>query len=162
MLEPIHTSWTQSSTSYHFIGNSIWHYSNPFPILLIAKRLSARLLIVQCSHFMFVCIYICIYIRHTLIAWVQFLLSRPQTTSHVVLVRPGGDWRVKKIMREPKWSRSHMVLVRPGGDRRVQNIVREPKLSRSSPSVIVLKSQNENKGTLHQKRARQRKKSLTD
>ena len=33
------------------------------------------------------------YIRHTLIAWAQFLWSRPQTTSHVVLVRPGGDRR---------------------------------------------------------------------
>ena len=47
-----------------------------------------------------------IYIRHTLNAWVQFLLSCPQTTSHVVLVRPGTNWRVKKIMREPKWIRS--------------------------------------------------------
>ena len=33
------------------------------------------------------------YIRHTLIAWARFLWSRPQTTSHVVLVRPGGDQR---------------------------------------------------------------------
>ena len=33
------------------------------------------------------------YIRHTLIAWARFLWSRPQTTSHVVLVRPGGDRR---------------------------------------------------------------------
>ena len=78
-----------------------------------------------------------IYICHTLIAWVRFLWSRPQTTSHVVLVRRGGDRRVKKIVREPKWSRS-------------------------SPSVIVLESENGNKGTLHQKRVRQRRKSLTD
>ena len=33
------------------------------------------------------------YIRHTLIASARFLWSRPQTTSHVVLVRPGGDRR---------------------------------------------------------------------
>ena len=37
--------------------------------------------------------YVCMYIRHTLIAWALFLWSRPQTTSHVVLVRPGGDRR---------------------------------------------------------------------
>ena len=37
-----------------------------------------------------------IYIRHTLIAWAQFLWSRPQTTSHVVLVQPGSD---RKIVR---------------------------------------------------------------
>ena len=36
------------------------------------------------------------YIRHTLIAWARFPWSRPQTTSHVVLVRPGGD---RKIVR---------------------------------------------------------------
>ena len=42
---------------------------------------------------MYVCMYVCMYIRHTLIAWAQFLWSRPQTTSHVVLVRPGGDRR---------------------------------------------------------------------
>ena len=33
------------------------------------------------------------YIRHALIVWAWFLWSRPQTTSHVVLVRPGGDRR---------------------------------------------------------------------
>ena len=32
--------------------------------------------------------YVCIYICHTLIAWAQFLWSRPQTASHVVLARP--------------------------------------------------------------------------
>ena len=51
---------------------------------LIAERLNARLLIVQCGQFAFVCMYI--YIRHTLIAWERFLWSRPHTTSHVVLV----------------------------------------------------------------------------
>ena len=55
-----------------------------------------------------------------------------------------------------------MVLVGAGGDRRVKKIVREPKWSRSSQSVIVLESEDGNKGTLHQKRVRQRRKSLTD
>ena len=99
-------------------------HSNPLhtTYLLIAKRLSTRLLIVQCSQFaLYVCMYI--YIRHTLIAWERFLWSRPQTTSHVVMVWPGGNWRVKKIMWELKWSRS-------------------------SPSVIVLESENGNKGTM--------------
>ena len=36
------------------------------------------------------------------------------------------------------------------------------KWSRSSPSVIALESEKGNKGTLHQERVRQRKKSLTD
>ena len=57
--------------------------------LTIAERLGARLLIVQHSQFAF----LCMYIRHTLIALAWFLWSRPQTTSHVVLVRPGGDRR---------------------------------------------------------------------
>ena len=47
----------------------------------------------QRSQFAFVCMYVCMYIRHTLIAWVRFLWSRPQTTNHVVLVQPGGDRR---------------------------------------------------------------------
>ena len=97
----------------------------------------------------------------TLIAWARFLWSRPQTTSHVVLVRPGGNRKIVRV-REPKWSRGHMVLVRAGGDRRVKKVVREPKWSRSSPSVIVLESEDGNKGTQHQKRVRQRRKSLTD
>ena len=41
------------------------------------------------------------YIHHTLIAWAQFLWSRPQTTSHMVLVRPGGDQKIVHV-REPK------------------------------------------------------------
>ena len=64
----------------------------------------------QCSQFMFVCIYI--------IAWVQFLWSRPQTTSHMILGRPEGDRHVKKIVRESKWSRSSpsvTVLESEGG-----------------------------------------------
>ena len=111
--------------------------------------------------YIYIYIYICMYIRHTLITWAQFLWSRPQTTSHVVLVRPGGDRKIVRV-REPKRSRGHLVLVGAGGDRRVKKIVREPKWSRSSQSVIVLESEDGNKGTLHQKRVRQRRKSLTD
>ena len=50
-------------------------------VLIIAEHLSARLLIMQCSWFTFVCmyVYIYIYICHTLIVWAQFLWSRPQT-----------------------------------------------------------------------------------
>ena len=43
----------------------------------------------------YICIYVCIYIRHTLIAWVRFLWSRPQTTRHVVRDL-GDDRRVKR------------------------------------------------------------------
>ena len=71
----------------------------------------------HCSQFMFVCIYI--------VAWVQFLWSRPQTTSHTILVRPEGDRHVKKIVRESKWSRS-------------------------SPSVTVLESEALRLAFLHQ------------
>ena len=54
----------------------------------------------QCSQFAFVCMYVYIYICHTLIAWAWFLWSRPQTTSQVVLVQPRGDRHVKKIVQE--------------------------------------------------------------
>ena len=78
----------------------------------------------QRSQLAFVCMYIYIYIciRHTLITWARFLWSRPQTTSHVVLVRPGGDRKIVRV-REPKRSRGHMVLVGAGDDRRVKKIV---------------------------------------
>ena len=52
-----------------------------------------------------------------------------------------------------------MVLVQPGGNQRVKKIVQEPKWIRSSPSMIVLESQDGNKVTLHQKRVRQRRES---
>ena len=42
----------------------------------------------------------------------------------------------------------------------MKKIVREPKWSGNGLSVIVLESENRNKGTLHQKRVRQRRKSL--
>ena len=40
----------------------------------------------------------------------------------------------------------------------MKKIVQEPKWSRSSPNVIMLESGDGNKGTLHQKRVRQRRK----
>ena len=55
-----------------------------------------------------------------------------------------------------------MVLVRLGGEQRVKKIVQELKWSGSSLSVIVLKSENGNKGKLYQKTVRQRRKSPTD
>ena len=67
------------------------------------------------------------------------------------------------IMRELKWSRPGPHDI--GSTRRRstrEKIMQEPKWSGSGLSVIVLESENENKGTLHQKRVRQRKKSLTD
>ena len=43
------------------------------------------------------------------------------------------------LTRERVWpARLGEVLVRPGSDQRVKKIVREPKLSRSSPSEIML------------------------
>ena len=50
-------------------------------------------------------------------------------------------------------------MIRPGGDRRVKKIVREPKWGTSSPSVIVVESEDGNKETLHQK---EKAKNLTD
>ena len=130
--------------------------------MLVAERLSARLLIVQRSQLAFVCMYIYIYVYPSHFDYVGAVsVVSSQTTSHVVLVRPGGDRKIVRV-REPKRSRGHMVLVGAGGDRRVKKIVREPKWSRSSQSVIVLESEDGNKGTLHQKRVRQRRKSLTD
>ena len=73
----------------------------------IAEHLSVRLLIVQYSQFRFVSmyVYIYIYIRHALIVWAWFLWSRPQTTSHVVLVQPN------EIVQEPKWNGSRPSVI---------------------------------------------------
>ena len=102
--------------------------------------------------------YVRMCIRHTLIVWARFLWSRPQTTSHVVLVRPGGDRRSCAWESGNEQGLYYTVLVRPGGDRPVKKIVREPKWGTSSPSVIVLESEDGNKETLHQKRVRQKQK----
>ena len=50
-------------------------------------------------------VYIYIHIRHTLIVWAWFLWSRPQTTSHVVLVQPN------EIVQEPKWNGSRPSVI---------------------------------------------------
>ena len=86
------------------------------------------------------------YIRHILIAWAQFLLSHHQTTSHVVLVQPRGDRKIAKMEQGPHGTGPSR------GNQHVKKIVWDPKWSRSSPSVIVLESEDGNKGTLHQKR----------
>ena len=107
---------------------------------------------------MYVCMYVCMYIRHTLIAWARFLWSRPQTTSHVVLVRPEGDRRscacesgngagAILYVTGPTWRRSTCEKDRA-----------RTEWGTSSPCVIVLESEDGNKETLHQKRVRQRRK----
>ena len=73
----------------------------------------------QCSQFAFVCMYIYIYIY-----------------MHALL-RHGFCGLVPRL--RVTWS---------GGDRRVKKIVRELKWSRSSPSVIVLESENGNKTSM--------------
>ena len=82
----------------------------------------------QRSQFAFVCMYVCMYIRHTLIAWAQFLWSRPQTTIAT------WYWFDQEAIDDHACARAVMeqelyytVLVRPGGDRRVEKIVQEPK-----------------------------------
>ena len=130
--------------------------------VICAERLSARLLIVQCSR-LYVCMYIYIYmyVRHTLVVWAWFHWSCPQTMSHVVLVWPRGDRNV--IMQESKWSRPGPRGIGPTRRRSCEKDCARAEMERvSCLSVIVLESKNGNKGTLHQKRVRQRRKSLTD
>ena len=71
------------------------------------------------------------------------------------------------IVRESKWSRPgprgsgptrRRSTCEKAGDRARAEMERE----RYVVSVIVLESEMGNKGTLHQKRVRQRRKSLTD
>ena len=120
----------------------------------------------QCGQFAFVCMYvsvcICIYPSHFKCVGTVFVVS----VNHFVLVLPGWsrgqDGAGARMEQGPGWSRGHLVLVRSGGDQRVKKITREPKWSRSGPSVIMLESESGNKGTLHQKRVRQGRKNLTD
>ena len=77
--------------------------------------------------------------------------------SHMVLVWPRGDREV--IMQESKWSRPGPRGIGPSRRRSMceKDCVRA-KLERvSGLSVIVLESENGNKGSLHQKRVRQRR-----
>ena len=60
--------------------------------------------------------YICIYIRHTLIVWGRFLWFRPHTTSHVVLVWPRGDRDM--IVWDSKWSRPEPRGIGPTRERK--------------------------------------------
>ena len=110
----------------------------------------------QRSQFAFVCMYVCMYIRHTLIAWAWFLWSRPQTTSHVVLVRPGGDQRSCAC---ESGNGAGAILYGTGPTRRRSTCEKDrarAEWGMSSPSVIMLESEDGNKETLHQKRVRQR------
>ena len=107
---------------------------------------------------MYVCMYVCMYIRHTLIAWVQFLWSRPQTTSHVVLVRPGGD---RRSCACESGNGAGAILYVTGLTWRRSTCEKDrtrAEWGTSSPSMIVLESEDGNKETLHQKRVRQRRK----
>ena len=123
--------------------------------------LGVRLLIVQCSQLAFVCmyVYIYIYIRHTLIVWARILWSRPQTTSHVVLVRPGGNRKIVRV-REPKRSRGHMLL---GGSRRRSTCEKDrprAEMEQKQSKRDHARERRRKQGSLHQKRVRQRRKSL--
>ena len=110
----------------------------------------------QCSHFAFVCvyIYIIIYICHTLITWVQFLLSRPQTTNHVVQRR---SMCAKDRARAKMEQCTGLTKRRSTFEKDRARAKMEQEQSKRDRA-----SENRNKGTLHQKRVRQRRKSLTD
>ena len=81
--------------------------------------------------------------------------------SHIVLVWPQGDCDV--IVRESKWSRPGPHSIGPTRRRSMcEKDCARAKMERvSGLSVIVLESENRNKGILHQKRVMQRRKSLT-
>ena len=104
----------------------------------------------QHSQFAFVCMYVCMYICHTLIAWVQFLWSCPQTTSHMVLVRPGGD---RRSCACESGNGAGAILYGTGPTRRQSTCEKDrtPKWGTSNPSVIVLESEDGNKETLHKR-----------
>ena len=126
---------------------------------LVAERLSARLLIVQFGQLTFacICIYIYIYPSHFNCVGAVSVVSSPyyELRSTSLTTRRSRRDRAS-------WNgagQGHVVLVRLGGDRHVKKIVQEPKWSGSGLSMIVLESKNGNKGTLHQKRVRQRRES---
>ena len=103
--------------------------------------------------------YVCIYICHTLIVWAQFLWSRPQTTSHVVLARP--------CMRRSKdRARARAEMEQgphgTGPTRRRSTCEKDRARAEMEQEQSKLQSEDGNEGTLHQKRVRQRRTSLTD
>jgi len=61
---------------------------------------------------------------------------------------------IKEVIERVKWSKSSPSPTKEAIER--------VKWSRSSPSMIVLDNEKGNKGMLHQKRVRQRRRSLTD
>jgi len=71
--------------------------------------------------------------------------------------------RSRRDRASQNWAgQGHVVLVRLGGDRRVKKIVREPKWNGSGLSVIMLESvesENGNKGKLHQESKAKEKES---
>ena len=95
-IPQLHPMWCQWSIHILYLlqtSSDLRYICHIHLLTIIAERLSARLLIVQCSQFAH------IYICHTLIAWARFLWSRPQTPSHVVLVRTRilVDWKLPEI-----------------------------------------------------------------
>jgi len=110
---------------------------------------------VQCGQFAFVCIYICAYPSHFNCVGVVSVVLSPD-------YEPRGDRDV--IVRESKWSRlgPHGIGLTRRRSTCEKDCARAEMEQVSGLSVIVLQSKNRNKGTLHQKRVRQRRKSLTD
>ena len=90
--------------------------------------------------------YVCMYICHTLIAWVWFLWSHPQTPSHVVLVRPGGDWKDCVCARAKIEQRPHGI---------------GPARRRSMCENIVQRAEMEQEQSKHD-RARERRRKQRD
>ena len=66
------------------------------------------------------------------------------------------------IVRESKWSRPGPRGIGPTRRRSTCEKDRARAEMERERYVVVLESENGNKGTLHQKRVRQRRKSLTD
>ena len=99
-------------------------------------------------------------ICHTLIVWAWFLWSRFQTTSHVVLVRPGGD---RRSCACESGSGAGAILYVTGQTWRRSMCEKDrarAEWAMSRPSVIVLESEDGNKETLHQ--SKPKAKNLTD
>ena len=91
----------------------------------------------------------------------RLLWSRPQTPSHVVLVQPGGDWKIGRV-RETKWSRSHMVLVRPGGNRRVKKIIARAEMGHEQSKRDRARERRWKQRDIASEVSKTKEKSLTD
>ena len=100
--------------------------------------------------YIYICTYNYIYPSHINGVGAVSLVSSPYYEPH------STGLTMRQLRRDCDESRNgagqgHVVLVRLGGDRRMKKIMREPKWSGSSLSVIVLESDNGNKGTLREK-----------